>query len=236
MRIDVFLVMMIIILGAMFFTMSPFSVMNIIFIALTLFILIFAIGRNIGISNAASKTAKKSKSLDITNMDIGGVFKLANIKGYNEDLTLKVMHKHLYQQGNYMWFELECQKGDGEKAWVTVDDDDETVVSLVLEKLDGLSDIGMTADKLKEIDDNERGNVKYKNNNYKYVDSDKAIFYKYCDDGHAEELYYWDFHNMALKEEISVEKWGNNEYLVYYSQIVPLRSITVYSISSEENK
>lgn len=236
MRIDLFLVIMLVILGAMFFTISPFHVMNIIFIGFVLFILIFAIGRNISISNAKSKTAQKSKSLDITNMDVGGVFKLANIKGYDEDLTLKVIHKHLYQQGNYIWFELECQKGDGEKAWVTVDDDDDTIVSIVIEKLGGLSDIGMTAEKLKEIDDEERGTVRYKNNSYKYIDSDKATFYKYSDDGHAEELYYWDFQNMQLKEEISVEKWGDNEYLVYYSQIVPLRSITVYSISSEENK
>ena len=94
----------------------------------------------------------------------------------------------------------------------------------------------MTVERLEEIDDNERGNVKYKNNSYKYVDSDKAVFYKYSDDGHAEELYYWDFQNKSLKEEISVEKWGENEYLVYHSQIVPLRAITVYSISSEDSK
>lgn len=236
MRIDIFLVIMLIISGIMFFTISPFWVMSIIFIIITLCILFMAIGRNKGIFDAVSKSAKKSKTLDITNMDIGGVFKLANVEGYDEDLTLKVMHKHLYQQGNYMWFELECQKGDGEKAWVTVDDDDETEVSIVLEKLSGLSDIGMTVERLEEIDDNERGNVKYKNNSYKYVDSDKAVFYKYRDDGHAEELYYWDFQNKSLKEEISVEKWGKNEYLVYHSQIVPLRAITVYSISSEDSK
>ena len=62
MRIDIFLVIMLIISGIMFFTISPFWVMSIIFIIITLCILFMAIGRNKGIFDAVSKSAKKSNS------------------------------------------------------------------------------------------------------------------------------------------------------------------------------
>ena len=65
-------------------------------------------------AEVTSKTKNNRSDLKIiTNVGVGGVFKLANIDGYDEDLELKVMRKHMYQEGDYFWYELECIKGDG---------------------------------------------------------------------------------------------------------------------------
>ena len=91
-------------------------------------------------NNEISQKTKNNRSglKIITNVDVGGVFRLANIDGYDEDLELKVIRKHLYQEGDYFWYELECIKGDGEKAWVEVEDDDNIVTSIVLDKFKGV--------------------------------------------------------------------------------------------------
>ena len=58
-------------------------------------------------NNEISQKTKNNRSglKIITNVDVGGVFRLANIDGYDEDLELKVIRKHLYREGDYFWYE-----------------------------------------------------------------------------------------------------------------------------------
>lgn len=175
----------------------------------------------------------------IQNVKEGGVIKFANIDGYNEDLELKVIGRNLYMEGDYSWYELECVKGDGEKVWVDVDDDDELMVSVVLKKIT-MQDINANASLLEHIDDEETGAVYYESVRYNYIDSGDAKFYKHCDDSKVENLYYWDFKSASGKYLVSVEKWKNEDgkpdYVCYYSQIVKPMAITVYSTHGEEQK
>ncbi len=169
----------------------------------------------------------------IQNVKEGGVIRLANVEGYDTDLDLKVIGRNLYMEGDYSWYELECVRNDGEKVWVDVDDDDDLVVSVVLEKFT-MGDLNITTS-LKEIDENESGSVYYKRKQYRYVDSGDAKFYKRCDDSKVEKLYYWDFRNGNFL--VSVEEWKNEEgkpdYACYYSQIIKPSAITVYSTHGE---
>ena len=182
-----------------------------------------------------SKNKNKRSDLKIiTNVDVGGVFKLANIDGYDEDLELKVMRKHMYQEGDYFWYELECIKGDGEKAWVEVEDDDNIVTSIVLKKLKISEVPGVTPEKLAHDDDEESGKVVYLSKQFNYEDSGNATFFRDCEDTKAEKLYYWDYKSGNYL--FSVERWGSGDetsYEAYYSQIVKPLSITIYSLGDE---
>ena len=156
-----------------------FKGFNIIAIILSIFLLAAFILRN----NAIKKKiySPLNNQLHLLNVDKGGVFTLTGVGENSEDMTLKVIAKHLYQEGDYYWYELECDKGTGENVWVEVEDDDDTVVSIMLKKLK-LSDIGVTPSRLEQIDDNESGHIKYGGKTYEYADSDNAVYYKFCDD------------------------------------------------------
>lgn len=187
--------------------------------------------------NAEVTSKNKNNRSDlkiITNVGVGGVFKLANIDGYDEDLELKVMRKHMYQEGDYFWYELECIKGDGEKAWVEVEDDDNIVTSIVLKKLKISQVPGVSPEKLAHDDDEEEGRITYSGKNFKYTDSGNAIFFRDCDDTKSEKLYYWDYKSGNYL--FSVERWGSGDetsYEAYYSQIVKPLAITIYSLGDE---
>ncbi len=190
----------------------------------------------------AQKTKNNRSDLKIiTNVGVGGVFRLANIDGYDEDLELKVMRKHLYQEGDFFWYELECIKGDGEKAWVEVEDDDNIVTSIVLKKVKISEVPGLNPQKLEHDDDNESGNLTYHGNTYSYCDSGKATFYRDCDDSKPEKLYYWDYRGCGTNNKymFSVERWGSGDetsYEGYYSQLVKPLSITIFSLGNEEGE
>lgn len=151
------------------------------------------------------------ETLHVVNLDKGGVFELSGLGKNYEQKTLKVIAKHLYMEGDFSWFELECDDGTENKVWVEVEDDDETVVSVVLEKTT-MKEFGLTPEKLKQIDYDETGFV----NGYTYVDSGDATYYRFCDSDRAEKLYYWDF--VKGDKILSVEKWGDNDYQVFISQ------------------
>lgn len=186
-------------------------------------------------SELVQKTKNNRSDLKIiTNVGVGGVFRLANIDGYDEDLELKVMRKHMYQEGDYFWYELECIKGDGEKAWVEVEDDDNIVTSIVLKKLKISEVSGLTPEKLAHDDDEEAGMILYSGNQFSYEDSGNATFYRDCEDTKAEKLYYWDYKSGNYL--FSVERWGTGDetnYEAYYSQIVKPLSITIFSLGEE---
>ena len=175
-----------------------------------------------------------SEKLIIQNVQRGGVIRLLNVDGQNGDLDLKVVGRNLYMEGDYSWFELECVNAEGEKFWVDVEDDDELVVSIVLKKLQN-SDIKFNPFSLDMIDENESGSAFYEGQQFLYIDSGDAVFYKKSDDKVKEKLYYWDF--KSGKYLISAERWDNAEgksgMEYFYSQILKPASIIVYSIRGE---
>lgn len=198
---------------------------------LSLLLLILIIARGIVLLKALHNNKKLSKKLDITNVDKGGVIKLTGVGENYDELTLKVLAKHLYREGDYYWYELECDKGEDEKIWIDVEVDDDVKVSIVLKKLT-MSDIYLS-NTLKYIDDEEEGFAKYNNKTFYYEESDEAEFYRFCDDSKVEKFYYWDF--ISDEFMISVERWGKKSYEIFYSQILRKSQITVL-LNKEEGK
>lgn len=196
--------------------------MNILFLIIGALLAAAIILRNKSIKENINKVPEDT--LHIINVEKGGVIELRGVGEMKKDMTLNVLAKHLYQEGDFSWFELECDKGTDDKVWVEVEDDDETLVSVVLKKMK-LQDINVTAKKLADIDYNESGGIKYKNQYYGYADSGDAVFYRFCDDTRAEKLYYWDFVNG--NNILSVEKWGDNDYEVFLSQKMRPSQVTV---------
>ena len=204
---------------------------NFIFLILAILLAVLLWKRNTDLKKNIYKMPEDA--LHIVNVDKGGVFQLSGVGKNSDELTLKVITKHLYQQGDYYWWELECDKGEGEKVWVEVEDDDDTIVSVVLEK-PKFYDISATKEDLVKIDDEEEGSIVYNKVRYTYEDSDEAIFYRYCDNEKPEKFYYWDFENGQYT--ISIEKWGEKDYEVFYCQRMNPGQVKVLSNkSSEEN-
>lgn len=203
-------------------TLVPMIGMNIIFLILGAVIAVAILMRNQAIKENINKVPQEA--LHIVNVEKGGVIELRGVGDTGENMTLSVLAKHLYQEGDFSWFELECDKGSDDKVWVEVEDDDETIVSVVLKKMK-LSDINTSKKKLDEIDYNEAGSISYNRKHFHYVDSGDAVFYRFCDDTKAEKLYYWDFVNG--NEILSVEKWGERDYEVFLSQKMRPSQVTV---------
>ena len=218
------MIFLIIVFGVIIF----FSVVigfNMSFLILSFLLLLFIIHRGIALYKKKQKLDKHKNELSIVNVDKGGVFKLTGVGEYSEELTLKVLAKHLYKEGDYSWYELECDKGEGDKVFVDVEVDDYVKVSVVLGKLT-MHDINLSAP-LEKIDDDENGLVYYKQKKFLYKESDSAVFYRFCDEKKSEKFYYWDFENSI--NLISIEKWGNKDYNVYYCQEMRTSQITVLS-------
>lgn len=193
--------------------------MNFLFLIIGGLVVWAIIMRNKSIHENLNKVPEET--LHVVNLEKGGVFELRGVGETYKDYTLTVLAKHLYMEGDFSWFELECDDGTENKVWVEVEDDDETVVSVVLEKTN-LRAAGLTLKCLKQIDDEESGMV---NGGYVYTDSGEATYYRFCDDTKAEKLYYWDF--VKGNKILGVEKWEDNGYQVFISQKMKPSQISV---------
>ena len=222
MNILIVFVLLLVFFGGALFSIGEFFMFYLLLI-LSVGLIVLLVYRNISLKKTITRVSENE--LHVLNLDKGGVFRLTGVGQNSDEVNLKVLSKHLYRQGDYYWYELECDKGDGEKVWVEIEDDDETEVSIVLQKLT-LNDIGLTPKDLENIDEYENGDLYYNGQHFVYADSDEATFYKFCDDTKAEKFYYWDFEQGNYS--VSVERWGNREYQVFYSQSMLPSQITVY--------
>ena len=143
-----------IILFIVIMVLIPTIGFNVIFLILGAVVAWAIIMRNKSIKENLNKVPEQAPH--VVNLERGGVFELRGVGDDFKDMTLKVIAKHLYQEGDFSWFELECDDGSDEKVWVEVEDDDETTVSVVLKKMK-LQDVHTTPEMLEIIDDNESG-------------------------------------------------------------------------------
>ncbi|MDH5721555.1 MAG: DUF4178 domain-containing protein [Spirochaetia bacterium] len=184
------------------------------------------------IKNLAKTNTEPDNSgqeLLIQNVRQGAVIHLRAIGADMEDFDLKVIGRHVYKQGNYEWYELECDKG-GEKVWIDLEDDDEIELAIGMRKLK-LNDLKITTSDLTHMDDEEEGSFTFEGETYYLEDSDSAVFLRNGEEAKAEKLYYWDFESDSGDKFIGVEKWGNKEYSVTLSESIDLNQVTVFSLS-----
>ncbi len=183
-------------------------------------------------SSQPDRTKAISSDPVIENVRPGGLFSIRSFGEDMEDLDVSVLNRHLYKEGRYEWIELEGETAKG-TVWVTVEIDDEKEISVTLRKTE-LDEIGVSKSDLKRMDDDEAGSFHYEGVDYKYDESDEAVFYRNSDLNDAESFYYWEFKPKGGGVFITVERWEDGSYQCHFSQPVRESQITVYSVSGDE--
>lgn len=171
-----------------------------------------------------------SEELLLKNVRAGGVVQLSRIGADMEDFDAKVIGRHAYRQGGFVWYELECDRGSSKKVWVEIEEDDEVDITIALRKLE-MRDMPFTMADLKRIDDQEQGSFEFEGHRYHYEDSDSAVFFRYSKEENAEGLYYWDFKASGANKYISVERWDDGSVDVSYAEGIDPSQIKVYSLN-----
>lgn len=167
-------------------------------------------------------------SLVIQKVEAGAVFELTNVGPEFEDFTLKVLAKHIYKQGNFSWFELECDKG-GEKVWLDVEEDDELEVAIGLKRI-GLEELGLDIESFPEQLKNKKINLLYEGKTYTLDEKGECIFCRHGDLAQSEPLTFWDFTCTDEQSFIGIEQWSDGTVDVTWSVPVKPSQIQVYSL------
>ncbi len=179
----------------------------------------------------ASGSARTSRyppdELRIENVGPGGLYSLRAFGEQMKDIDVSVMARHLYAEDNWEWFELEGESELG-NVWLTVEEDDETEMSVSLRRLP-LTDLGLTTEQLDRFDEEERGSFKFEDREYVYDDSGRAVYHRGGDRTKSERFYYWEFRARDGSHLISVERWNDGSMEVHLSQPIKASQITVYS-------
>lgn len=171
-----------------------------------------------------------SEELLLKNVRAGGVVQLSRIGPDMEDFDAKVIGRHAYRQGGFVWYELECDRGSAKKVWVEIEEDDEVEVTITLRKLP-MRDMPFTMADLKRIDDQESGSFEFEGRRYHYEDSDSATFHRYSEEHNSEGMYYWDFATDDGEHFIGVERWDDGSVDVSYGEAIDPSQIKVYSLT-----
>ncbi|MBD3420001.1 MAG: DUF4178 domain-containing protein [Chitinivibrionales bacterium] len=175
--------------------------------------------------------AQQEEKLSVENAGVGAVMSIRGVGPQYEDIDVIVAAKHVYREGSYSWYELVCEAG-GDKYWLEIENDDDLEISITLNKLK-LNDLNITPEDLARLDEEESGEITYKDTLYRYEDSGSARYLKNGDEHQAQEFYYWDFESDDGKHFIGVEQWDDDSYEASYSEALSPSEITVYSLRGE---
>lgn len=165
----------------------------------------------------------------IENMQAGGVFSLRGFGQDLDDLDVQVLSKHGYDEDGFRWFELEGDAG-GRKIWLTVETDDETELSVTLEKL-ALSDLNLTQVDLDRFVEDDDGEINFRGRRYVYEDWGEAMFHRDCDESRGERFRYWEFETDDGTSALTVERWSDGSTECHLSQPLRHSQLTVYTVA-----
>ena len=153
----------------------------------------------------------------------------------------KVVSTSHYEEKGSRWQELELfGLESGTQTYVEWEKDDEIEISLNGVELT-LAAIGVTADEVEEMSDEEEGKISYDGRTYHYDDDYGATYHR---DGTAggegkgagkgEKVYFYDFETSDECFVLTVEEWGDEasgyEYQVFLSEYIEPDAVEVLSI------
>lgn len=182
-----------------------------------------------GAGNAPGADAKPPDPV-IENVRPGGTVQLSGVGPELEDFDVVIKARHTYDEDGWKWHELEGEKGV-QPVWIEIEEDDETEVSVSLEKLK-LSDLGVTGPDVEAIGEKGKGTIRFRDTDFHYEEDGKARFFRNSDfSGAGEEFLYWDFESADGKRFLAIERWGSSEYLAYLSEPLRPGQIKVFTLS-----
>lgn len=136
-----------------------------------------------------------------------------------------VEEKSRYREGKWTWHELHLlDLVTGAQTFLEYEQDDRLEAAVWNTGDLELSDLGISAKKLDQFDDDEEGSFVFEGAAYAYEESDKAFWTK-GEDGEEIPFYYWDFAEKKGKRLISVEKWDDGSYDVSTGTDIDPRSV-----------
>lgn len=165
----------------------------------------------------------------IEDMQAGGVFSLRGFGQDLDDLDVEVLAKHGYDEDGYRWFELEGDAG-GRKIWLTVETDDETELSVTLDKL-SLDDLNLTQADLDRFAEDDDGDFGFRGQRYVYEDWGEAVFHRNCDESRGERFRYWEFETDDGASAMTVECWNDGTTECHLSQPLRQSQLTIYTVA-----
>ncbi len=156
----------------------------------------------------------------IEDLEVGAYFRIGG------ELR-QVVSMSEYRDKTSKWHELEVFGVEtGETTYVEWEKDDEVEISLNGPEL-SLSDVGVTADEVEEMSDEDEGTISYGGRKYHYDDDYGATYHRgggaAGDSGDSgEKVYFYDFETKDEKWCLTVEEWGDEsegyEYSVFVSE------------------
>lgn len=145
-----------------------------------------------------------------------------------------------YREKSSRWHELELfGLESGTPCYVEWEKDDEIEVSVNGPEL-SLGDIGVTADQIEEMSDEETGSISYDGRTYHYDDDYGAVYLRggSSGDGTEEKVYFYDFETRDERYCLAVEEWGDAstgyEYVAFVSEYVEPETIEVVAVARRD--
>ncbi len=135
-----------------------------------------------------------------------------------------------YREKAESWAELEVfSLTSGGTTYLEWEKDDEVEISLNGPEL-SLSDIGVSADQVEAMSEEEEGRISFGGRSYHYDDDYGATYFR-GDDKEGEKVYFYDFETKDEKYCLTVEEWGDEsagyEYVAFVSEYVEPDAIEV---------
>lgn len=170
----------------------------------------------------------RGSELTLENARKGAVLSLNAVGPDLDDMDLTVQSRHVYRQGDFEWFELECQHAGG-KAWLTVQEEDERELSLTLRTF-ALRELGVNPGDLKRMKGTGDGKVTYQGVEYELEETGAATFYKDGRRQAGEKFQFWEFEPEEGDTGITVARWDDDTYDAAWSTDLSDAQVKVYSI------
>jgi len=141
-----------------------------------------------------------------------------------------------YRDKSSRWHELELLGLEcGESRYVEWEKDDEIEISVNGPEL-SLADVGVSADDVEEMSEEEEGQITFEGRTYHY-DDDYGATYHRSGSSEGEKVYFYDFETSDERYCLTIEEWGDQqqgyEYAAFVSEYLEPDAIEVVSLGSD---
>jgi hypothetical protein len=141
-----------------------------------------------------------------------------------------------YRERGESWSELEVfSLTSGGTTYLEWEKDDEVEISLNGPEL-SLSEIGVSADQVEAMSEEEEGRISFDGRSYHYDDDYGATYFR-GDAAEGEKVYFYDFETKDEKYCLTVEEWGDEsagyEYVAFVSEYIEPDAIEVLVLATD---
>ncbi len=142
-----------------------------------------------------------------------------------------------YREKKSRWHELELfGLTSGRTSYLEWEKDDEIEISVNGPEL-SLADVGVSADDVEEMSEEEEGQITFEGRTYHY-DDDYGATYHRSGSSEGEKVYFYDFETKDERFCLTVEEWGDEsdgyEYVAFVSEYVEPDAIEIVVLARVE--